>query len=352
MPSSSSPLVSIFLLSYNQEQLITEAVESLLSQTYSPLQIILSDDCSIDNTYAVMQKLVGNYKGPHVIKLNRNESNIGIVEHFKVAQQLAQGELLVATAGDDISVPERCEKIAAAWLEHDKQVDLIASDVFDMSFDGEILGVKKIDKLEQWRNIDDWFSRSPSVLGASHAWTRSLVNRYSEISSEIRGEDHVMIFRAMLTGSAITISEPLVKHRRGGVSRKVEYFDVYKKRKQLIDGALGSIAFAKQCIRDAKIVNQEEIVKAAFKSKMDENQIILDIFDSNSTVEKIKITFKANQISFLKKLRFLIYATFPWIISFYLFIKAYVVSPGRDDRLQKALGNLPIRSVLVARTRD
>lgn len=57
MQNSTQPLVTVILLTYNQENLVAMAVESLLAQTYSPLEIILSDDASTDNTFAVMQSL-------------------------------------------------------------------------------------------------------------------------------------------------------------------------------------------------------------------------------------------------------------------------------------------------------
>jgi len=44
------PLVTFALVAYNQEQYIREAVEGAFAQTYEPLEIILSDDCSSDRT--------------------------------------------------------------------------------------------------------------------------------------------------------------------------------------------------------------------------------------------------------------------------------------------------------------
>ena len=47
-PTPDRPLVTFALFAYNQEQYIREAVEGAFSQTYEPLEIILSDDCSSD----------------------------------------------------------------------------------------------------------------------------------------------------------------------------------------------------------------------------------------------------------------------------------------------------------------
>ncbi|MBT3873051.1 MAG: glycosyltransferase, partial [Flavobacteriaceae bacterium] len=143
MSNSPTPLVSFILLAYNQENLITEAVESLLSQTYSPLEIILSDDCSSDSTFTIMKSLKDSYKGPHKIKLNRNKTNLGISAHINKLVALTHGDLIFCAAGDDISLPKRCSEVVSFWLDHNKQPDLIATDAYDMTFNGEVLGLKK-----------------------------------------------------------------------------------------------------------------------------------------------------------------------------------------------------------------
>lgn len=49
------PLVTFALIAYDQERFIREAVEGAFSQTYSPLEIILSDDCSSDRTFEIIK---------------------------------------------------------------------------------------------------------------------------------------------------------------------------------------------------------------------------------------------------------------------------------------------------------
>ena len=51
------PLVTFALFAYNQEQYIREAIEGAFAQTYQPLEIILSDDCSTDRTFEIMREM-------------------------------------------------------------------------------------------------------------------------------------------------------------------------------------------------------------------------------------------------------------------------------------------------------
>ena len=71
-PHRNKPLVTFIVISYNQEAFIRDGVEGAFSQTYSPLEIVLSDDCSRDRTFEIMQELAAAYRGPHRVILNRN----------------------------------------------------------------------------------------------------------------------------------------------------------------------------------------------------------------------------------------------------------------------------------------
>ncbi|MEI7947344.1 MAG: glycosyltransferase family A protein, partial [bacterium] len=121
------PLISFCLFTYNQEPFIREAVEGALAQTYSPLEIILSDDCSTDRTFDNMQQMLADYKGPHKIILNRNDVNLGLAAHVNKVFSLAKGELFIMAAGDDVSLPQRTERIVTEWILHDKIPSVISS---------------------------------------------------------------------------------------------------------------------------------------------------------------------------------------------------------------------------------
>src|SRR5215470_18905066 len=99
------PLVTFYVMAYNQARFIREAVEGALAQTYSPLEIVLSDDCSWDGTFEVMRDAVKGYSGPHTVILNRNPRNLGLSEHVNRIIELARGDLIIAADGDDVSSP-------------------------------------------------------------------------------------------------------------------------------------------------------------------------------------------------------------------------------------------------------
>lgn len=58
-------LVSFILVAYNQEDFIEEAIISAINQNYEPLEIIISDDASTDQTFKIAKAAIDRYKGPH-----------------------------------------------------------------------------------------------------------------------------------------------------------------------------------------------------------------------------------------------------------------------------------------------
>ena len=79
------PLISYVVTTYNIEKYVEESVKCAFAQTYSPLEIVLSDDCSTDQTFEIMKRMADEYQGPHKIVLNRNVKNMGITKHMNKA---------------------------------------------------------------------------------------------------------------------------------------------------------------------------------------------------------------------------------------------------------------------------
>lgn len=102
------PLVSVLILSYNQSDYILEAINSVLSQTYKNIEIILLDDCSVDDTKRIIQKL----EMPENLKFISifNEKNLGIVKNLNQGCRLAKGKYIALLAADDKWTETKLEK--------------------------------------------------------------------------------------------------------------------------------------------------------------------------------------------------------------------------------------------------
>ncbi len=213
MQENKNPLVTFALFSYNQEKYIGEAVEAVLEQNYTNLEIILSDDCSTDNTYVIMKNLVNEYNGPHRIILNRNDVNLGVGKHINKVMSISSGGLIVVGAGDDISLPNRVSEINNYWLSSDRKYNLISSSYIVIDEHGGIEERAEGCILNNM-NLKSVAENGHSILGATAAWTKELWNSFNELGGDIVLEDNVMTFRACLMGGVGYINKPLLQYRK------------------------------------------------------------------------------------------------------------------------------------------
>jgi len=219
-----NPLVSFSIVCYNQEAFIREALEGAFSQTYSPLEIIISDDCSKDATFDIVQQMAGAYKGPHTVRLNRNTANLGIAGNCHRASVMCQGELIVGAAGDDISVPERTEIVVRAWIDSGCKATSLYSKSFDIDVAGRPLGTtmwqgpvkEEVKWVHEQGTIAGFLRRrKPHANGSSNVTSRKLSDIFGPLPKTVTYEDTAISFRTVLAGGYFTfIDAPLVKYRR------------------------------------------------------------------------------------------------------------------------------------------
>jgi glycosyltransferase involved in cell wall biosynthesis len=213
MTTIERPLITFAIIAYNQERFVHEAVEGALSQTYSPLEIILSDDCSTDGTFEIMQKMAAEYRGPHKIVLNHNDTNLCIGAHINRIMELSHGELIVGAAGDDISLPHRTAEIYKAWQRSDKKAFSLDSDVELIDEYGNSIVTPKIDRLPQDQQLLI-FSKTliSPIIGCTHAWHRKVFDLFGLLPN-ISLEDQAIPPRSMLLGNVTHIDKVLVEYR-------------------------------------------------------------------------------------------------------------------------------------------
>ena len=108
--------ITVIMGIYNCAETLAESLDSLLAQTYNDWNLVMCDDGSIDETYEVAEKYRSDY--PDRIKLIKNERNMGLNHTLNRCLELADGEYIARQDGDDISLPSRFEKEAAALDAH------------------------------------------------------------------------------------------------------------------------------------------------------------------------------------------------------------------------------------------
>lgn len=213
--SKESPLVTLALFAYNHEKFIRAAVEAALSQEYSPLEIIISDDCSSDLTFTIIDQIANRYAGQHKLIVNRNEKNLGIGGHIKKMADMSSGEIIVMAAGDDISMPDRVKTLVECFCSDGKPF-AVFSDVSHIDESGNVIQerVAKWDNKKKINSVELARNGGGIAVGASYAYRRECFFWPWLYPEFIVSEDRLLPFRAALMGEVNYLSKVLVAYRQ------------------------------------------------------------------------------------------------------------------------------------------
>ncbi|HMO12757.1 MAG TPA: glycosyltransferase family 2 protein [Pirellulaceae bacterium] len=208
--SEEKPLITFALFAYNQEHCVRNAIEGAFSQTYTPLEIILSDDCSGDGTYEVMQSMADSYAGPHTIRLNRNSVNLGIGGHIAKLAELARGDWITVAAGDDVSLPTRVQTVyeIAKQCKNPKAIATIGTGdpQYDSSFGSDLRIVTASELIK---------SEMLCTQGAFISYSADCFHWPDEYPHECWYEDRILPLRAALLGELVVTDHFEVNYTRG-----------------------------------------------------------------------------------------------------------------------------------------
>ena len=312
---SGLPLVSMLLIAYRQQGSVGAAIAGALAQTYSPLEIVVSDDASGDGTWAAIQVAVAGYAGPHRLVLNRNPVNLGIGAHLSRLVALSAGELLFVTAGDDVSLPQRCARTVDAWLAQGRRPDLIASALVDIDAQGAGHGLIQPADLAHWQSAADWIARPPHVIGAGQAWTRRLFDRFGPLPAGTVAEDLILVFRAIVSGGAITLAEPLVQYRRGGLSRRRRALRASEVSARLASNARHSLVELPCLLRDAALAGVSDAVAPVLLAQLAREQHVAAQLAPGPLAARWHRLWADRAVPGALRLRLFVYAACPWLLA-------------------------------------
>ena len=122
--------ISVVMPVYNGEKYLKEAIDSVLSQTFTDYEFIIIDDCSTDGT----SELIKTYKDSR-IRCIRNETNLGVALSLNRGLDEARGEYIARMDADDISLPDRFAK-QIAIMDGDRDIAVCGCDIIEFTDDG------------------------------------------------------------------------------------------------------------------------------------------------------------------------------------------------------------------------
>lgn len=188
---------------FNAGKFLHQAIESVLSQTFSDFELILLDDGSTDDSLIVARSF-----GDPRIQLHADARNKGIAHRLNQMIDMAQGKYFVRMDADDLMFPDRLEK-QIKFLDEHPEIDVVGSRALVIDKDNRILGLR--DSVAP-RSMFAVFRKiafiHPTVTGRTE-WFRTF--RYAEKYEGV--EDYDLWIRSFNHSGFYVLPEPLLCYR-------------------------------------------------------------------------------------------------------------------------------------------
>lgn len=107
--------VSVVIPAFNAQKYIAATIDSMLSQTFKDIEVVVVDDASSDSTFSIVS---GIAKKDNRVRVHRNERNLGTIRTLNRAIELSVGRYIARMDADDLSHPARIEKQLAFLKAH------------------------------------------------------------------------------------------------------------------------------------------------------------------------------------------------------------------------------------------
>jgi glycosyltransferase involved in cell wall biosynthesis len=209
------PLVSVIIPTYNQKDFVSETLESVLAQTYSNLEIIVTDDGSTDGTVDILNEYASKY--PTKIKLIVNNKNEGITKNFNRGLNAVNGEFIAWLGGDDLMLPDKIKKQVELLISRPDAAGCVhEAEVFE-SDSGKVIGlfseIYNGKKGFKEGGVELWFEPGYLMLPSTEMF-RSALRPIQGLDERLLFGDWLYDIEVFRHGNCAVLNEVLGKYRR------------------------------------------------------------------------------------------------------------------------------------------
>lgn len=237
MNNTSNPLVSVVMITYNSARYVLETLESVKNQTWQNLELIISDDCSTDDTLKICTDWLSENKDRFAAtKLITVAQNTGIPANCNRGLRAMQGDWMKSISGDDILL-ENCIADNIEFARNFPEASFIASDVREIDDQGLLIREKVINEgiifLTDFSSVKKQlkaYARWPAFLNVpSFFCSREVIVNMGYCDEDFKiFEDTTMVIRIMEKGYRLFyMKKPTVAYRihQNSVSRSMKIDD-------------------------------------------------------------------------------------------------------------------------------
>lgn len=211
-------LISIGLPAYNGQKFISQAIESLLKQSYQNFELIISDDNSQDNTQAICLDFK---KKDHRIKYFRQQANLGFVKNFNFVLEKAKGKFFMWAGNDDYWDKNYILKLYRLFIQYPQTV--LAVSKFNNVYNNKPYNYLKNQKIKNGLHHIDYLIHFLNIRNISYFYGLHRTDNLKESGGYLadnrpffKSSDFLTIFKALLGGPLSYIDQVLFFKRDTG----------------------------------------------------------------------------------------------------------------------------------------
>jgi len=207
--------ISVVIATYNGEKYLEQQLDSILSQTLPPAELIICDDCSIDRTLTILEK----YRKRGLLTYVRNDRQLGLIDNFKKAVSLAAETNYVALSDqDDQWLPDKLQRSAELLDQMDQKLPaMVYTDLLLVDQDEHILNTSFRNERGQdhyQHNLQTLFF-SNFVNGCTVLMNSKLRFFFANMPNHIKlNHDGWLALAAFTFGEPKSINSALVRYRK------------------------------------------------------------------------------------------------------------------------------------------
>jgi glycosyltransferase involved in cell wall biosynthesis len=213
--------ISIALCTYNGDRFLKELIDSIINQTIYVDEVIVSDDNSIDNTWAILEEY--HFKYPDLFKISKNEHNLGPINNFEKTIQDCSGDIIFLADQDDIWLSNKVA-LTVEYFNNNIHAEAFFSDAYLIGNTFKGINEKRA-RLWEYYNFNSSLSEKLSffhyllyfgnvVTGACLAIRKNSINKIVpfQLKNDIWHDEWIAL-KLSSSNSISWINEPLIKYR-------------------------------------------------------------------------------------------------------------------------------------------
>ncbi|CAN5255437.1 hypothetical protein BH10PSE17_BH10PSE17_37870 [soil metagenome] len=219
-PRDTAPLsVSVAMCTHNGASFVEAQLLSIFGQSRLPDEIVVVDDCSTDDTWAILQRVGRGAAVP--LRLYRNSERLGVTRNFEKSIALTTGEFVFLSDQDDLWNPEKIDRLLGEFVAR-PDLWFLHTDARLVNDQGEPLGSRLLDALEmtmmERRRIHagspfDVYIRRNLATGATAAFRRELFNSARPFPDDWLHDEWLALIAAAF-GRADLVEQELIDYRQ------------------------------------------------------------------------------------------------------------------------------------------